>query len=212
MRVALLEASHWHIPLYLDALQVPGIEVVAVSDAEHVKGEEIARRFGSALYPSSEALLDREKIDFAFAFGRHSEMPAIAGSLIARRIPFALQKPCAVRSEQVTRLRRLADAADLYVAVPFIFRISDLLSAKREVEGRIPSDFHYMAIRFIVGPPSRYEAAGAGWALDPELAGGGSTINVATHFIDLFRLLTGKDITRVSAVMNSRTHRGSVED
>jgi len=63
-----------------------------------------------------------------------------------------------------------------------------------------------------VGPPSRYEAAGAAWALDPAFAGGGSTINVATHFIDFFRLLTAKDVTRVSAVMHSRTHRGSVED
>ena len=47
MRVALLEVSHWHVPLYLDALEAPGIEVVAVSDAEKVKGEAIAARFGT---------------------------------------------------------------------------------------------------------------------------------------------------------------------
>jgi len=212
MRVALLEASHWHVPLYLDALQAPGIEVVAISDAEHVQGEAIARRFGCRLYSSSHDLLAREKVDFAFTFGRHSEMPALAEALIGRNIPFALEKPCGITMAQVTRLRKLTEEANLYCAIPFIFRMSDLLSALREVEGRIPSNFHYMAIRFIVGPPSRYEAAGAGWALDPQFSGGGSTINVATHFIDLFRLLTGKDITRVSAVMNSRTHGGSVED
>jgi predicted dehydrogenase len=87
-----------------------------------------------------------------------------------------------------------------------------LLSALQAAEGRIPSDFNYMSFRFIVGPPDRYEAAGAGWALDPVVSGGGSTINVATHFIDFFRLLTGKEIVRVSAIMNSRTHRGAVED
>ena len=59
MKIALLEASHWHIPLYLDALQAPGIEVVAVSDAEHVKGEQVAARFGSTLYRSSYELLER---------------------------------------------------------------------------------------------------------------------------------------------------------
>ena len=42
MKVALLEASHWHVPLYLNALEAPGIEVVALSDAEQVKGEAIA--------------------------------------------------------------------------------------------------------------------------------------------------------------------------
>src|SRR6185295_14973970 len=66
MKVALLEASHWHVPLYLDPLETSGIEVVAVSDAEHVKGQAIAERFGSRLYSSSYELLDREKVDFAF--------------------------------------------------------------------------------------------------------------------------------------------------
>ena len=212
MKVALLEVSHWHVPLYLDALQAPGIEVVAVSDAEHVKGKEVAARYGCSLYSSSYELLKREKVDFAFVFGRHSEMPTLAEALIARHIPFALEKPCGVSMSQVSRLRKLTEEANLYCAIPFIFRMSDMLSVLTSAEGRIPSDFNYMSIRFIVGPPSRYEAAGAGWALDPVFAGGGSTINVATHFIDLFRLLTGKEIVQVSATMHSRTHRGAVED
>src|SRR5438067_1432831 len=199
MKVALLEASHWHVPLYLEPLEAPGIEVVAVSDAEQVKGQAVAARFGSTLYSSSYELLDRERVDFAFAFGRHSEMPAIAEALIARKISFALEKPCGVSMSQVTRLRKLTEGANLYCAIPFIFRSSDLLAALKDAEGRIPSDFNYMSFRFIVGAPDRYEAAGAGWALDPVFSGGGSTINVATHFIDFFRLLTGKEIARVSA-------------
>ena len=87
MNVALLEASHWHVPLYLDPLDATGIEVVAVSDAEQVKGAAVAARFGSTLYSSSNELLDREKVDFAFVFGRHSEMPAFAEALIARKTP-----------------------------------------------------------------------------------------------------------------------------
>ena len=212
MKVALLEASHWHVPLYLDPLEASGIEVVAVSDAEQVQGEAVAARYGSRLYQSSHELLEHEKVDFAFAFGRHSEMPAIAEALIARKIPFALEKPCGVNMSQVTRLRKLAEEANVYCAIPFIFRISDLLAALKDAEGRIPSDFNYMSFRFIVGAPDRYEAAGAGWALDPVFSGGGSTINVATHFIDFFRLLTGKEIARVSATMHSRTHGGAVED
>ena len=128
-------------------------------------------------------------------------MPAIAEALIARKIPFALEKPCGVNMSQVTRLRKLAEEANVYCAIPFIFRISDLLAALKDAEGHIPSDFNYMSFRFIVGAPDRYEAAGAGWALDPAFSGGGSTINVATHFIDFFRLLTGKEVARVSSIM-----------
>src|SRR5204862_6293002 len=110
------------------------------------------------------------------------------------------------------RLRKLSEEANLYCAIPFIFRISDLFNALKGAEGRVPSEFNYMSFRFIVGAPDRYEAAGAAWALDPAFSGGGSTINVATHFFDFFRLLTGKEVARVSAIIHSRTHRRDVED
>jgi predicted dehydrogenase len=212
MRVAIIEASHWHIPLYLTALEAPDIELVAISDAENAKGREIAARFNCKLYDSYAQLLDREQVDFVFAFGRHAEMTRIGEALVQRGIPFALEKPCGVRADDVARLRQQAEAAGLYVAVPFIFRISDFLAAVKEVEGQVPSDFNHLQFRFIVGQPSRYVAAGAPWMLDPAVAGGGSTINVATHFIDLFRFLTGKEVATVSAQMNSRTHRGAIED
>jgi predicted dehydrogenase len=212
MRVAILEASHWHVPLYLDPLEAKGIEVVAVSDAEHVKGSAIAERYGCKLYSSSLELLDREQIDFAFVFGRHADMPTFAEACIVRKIPFALEKPCGKNMAQVTRLRELVEAANLYCAIPFIFRISDLYEALKAAEGQIPSNFNYMSFRFIAGSPERYKAAGSGWVLDPAMSGGGPTINLATHFIDLFRLLTGKEVVRVSAIMNSRTHHCAIED
>lgn len=212
MRVALLEVSHWHVPLYLDPLEAKGIEVVAVSGAEHVKGAAIAERFGCKLYSSGLELLEREQIDFAFVFGRHSEMPTYAEACIARRIPFALEKPCGMNMAQVSRLRKLAEAAKVYCAVPFIFRLSDLYAAIKAAEGRTPSDFNFMSFRFIAGSPERYKAVGSGWMLDPMFSGGGATINLATHFIDFFRLLTGKEVVRVSSVMNSLTHRGAIED
>jgi len=212
MKVAIIEASHWHIPLYLTALEAPGIEVVALSDRENAKGKEIAERFNCRLYESYEELLDREQVDFAFAFGRHAEMFRIGETLVRRKIPFTLEKPCGVRADEVTRLRQQAESAGVYVAVPFIFRISDFLAAVTEVEGPVPGSFNHLQFRFIVGQPSRYVAAGAPWMLDPAIAGGGSTINVATHFIDLFRYLTGKEVATVSAQMHARTHRGAVED
>lgn len=212
MKVAIIEASHWHIPLYLDPLEASGIEVVAISDRENAKGKDISARFNCRLYESYEQLLDREQVDFAFAFGRHSEMSRIGEALVRRRIPFALEKPCGVRADEVALLRQQAEAAGVYVAVPFIFRISDFLTAVSEIEGQMPADFNHLQFRFIVGQPSRYVAAGAPWMLDPAVAGGGSTINVATHFIDLFRFLTGKEVATVSAQMHARTHNGAVED
>ena len=75
MRLALIEASHWHCPLYLEAFEDPGIDVVGVSDASGAKGPAIAARFGARSYASYAELLAGETVDVAFAFGRHCEMP-----------------------------------------------------------------------------------------------------------------------------------------
>jgi len=211
MKIALIEVSHWHTPLYLSALERPGIEVVAVSDSERNKGSDIASRFGCREYDSVQALLARERPDFAFAFGRHAEMPQIGKMLIERGIPFALEKPCGVRADQVAELRKLAEAAGVYVAVPLIFRLSDMLDTLAEVEGNLPMDVTNYAVRFIAGPPGRYRN-GASWMLDPAISGGGCTMNLATHFIDLFRFLTGKKVVAVSAMMSTRNHAEAIED
>ena len=212
MRIALLEASHWHTPLYLPALAQPGVQVVAMSNREPAGAAAVARQFGCPLYGSYGELLQRHPIDFAFVFGRHADMPAIGAALIERRIPFSLEKPCGTSGADVRRLRASADAQRLFVAVPFIFRIGELLRALRAAEGALPARFHHVSFRFVVGAPSRYVDSGSPWMLDPVVAGGGCTINLATHFIDLFRVLTGSDIVTVAARMSNRGHATPVED
>jgi len=99
----------------------------------------------------------------------------------------------------------MADERGVYVAVPFIFRFSDLLAGLSEAEGDIPGAFHHVSFRFVAGSPHRYPAAGSPWMLDPEAAGGGCLINLGVHFIDLFRLLTGREVTSVAAMTTSTT-------
>ncbi|WP_429488881.1 Gfo/Idh/MocA family protein [Paraburkholderia sp. RAU6.4a] len=57
-------------------------------------------------------------------------------------------------------------------------------------------------------PIARYERGGCSWMLDKRHAGGGSTLNVGVHFIDLISSLTNSPITHVSAQM--RTYRPDV--
>jgi predicted dehydrogenase len=212
MRIAIIEAGHWHAPLYLDGFDSADIEVLAVSDVTSGEGKAIAQRYGASFYADYKELIAREEVDFAFVFGRHIEMPIIAECLIDERIPFSLEKPCGTSLEQVSRLLELSERANLYVAVPFIYRVSELVEIIRKFEGGLPSEFTHLSFRFIAGAPQRYDAMGCSWMLDPEQSGGGATANVGVHFLDLFRLLSGQDVTSVSAVMSSATHDTPVED
>ena len=213
MKVALFEVSHWHVPLYFEGFERCRLEIVGVTDGENVKGPEVASRFGCPVFADPDSLLDAVDIDFAFVFGRHAEMPALAQRLIGRHIPFSIEKPCGCRADDVERIRSMAEAEDVFVAVPLWSRISDLLGAVRSLGEAGGADrFDHLAFRFIAGPPSRYVDAGAAWMMDPQVAGGGCLINLAAHLIDLALLLLDGDIVTVFGRSSHRCFATPVED
>ena len=50
----------------------------------------------------------------------------MAERLIARGIPFLIEKPCGLNLQEVRRVRLLSEKHGVYVSVPFIMRVSDL--------------------------------------------------------------------------------------
>src|SRR6185295_8321935 len=113
MRIAIVESTHWHMPLYLDALEAPGLSVVGVTDGAQKTGAALAKRFGCNVYGDLDALLAAQAVDFAFVFGRHIDMAGLAERLIAAGIPFAIEKPCGVNSDEVDRLVARAEQKNL---------------------------------------------------------------------------------------------------
>lgn len=202
MKIAILEASHWHVPLYLGALaEEPGVEVVAVSDREDGRGAAVARRFSARFYRTSEELLENERLDFVFAFGRHRDMTQIGQLLLDRGLPFALEKPCGMNAAEVGALRRRADEEHIFVSVPLIQGFSGLYKEAESIVAATGAKWSHMSFRFIAGPAQRYRDNYCPWMLDGSLAGGGCTINLAVHFIDLILRLTGANIRDVTARM-----------
>ena len=178
----------------------------------HFAGEGIAARFKSKLYADYRELLENEDVDFAFAFGRHAAMPDIARALIDRGIAFALEKPCGLNVEQVSNLRRLVDDKGIYVAVPYVYRVSDLYRRIADAAAAAPAGYNHLSFRCCAGPPERYPRMGCAWMLDPALSGGGCTMNLAGHYIDMVHALTGSGVRSVSAVMSDRMHQSGIED
>lgn len=204
--MAILEASHWHVPLYLDALEA-GAEIVAVSDRDPAVAERTARRYGARPFAGWQAAVDAPGLDVVFAFGRHVEMPAIARALVERRLPFSLEKPGGLAAADVEAVAEAAERHGVPAAVPFVQRFGPLAEWLAR-----PAPLDHAAFRFIAGPPSRYPAAGCAWMLDPAQAGGGCFINLGIHFLDLFARLAGEPIARVAARVHRRAHRTAVED
>ncbi|OLT15461.1 hypothetical protein BJF78_01920 [Pseudonocardia sp. CNS-139] len=211
MRVAVIGASHWHLDLFLPTfLELPDVEVVGVADPDAAVAEQLGTKLGCAWSASYEGLCEQVRPDFVLALGEHADMPAEAAHLIERGIPFAMEKPCGTDSAQVHALAGKAAAAGAFAAVPFVWRQSELLAAMRE---RFSDDeISYLSFRWIAGPPTRYLEAGCAWMLDPARSGGGCTINLSVHMLDLARVLFGDPVEVVAATMSNHAYGLPVED
>ncbi len=211
VRVAFIGVSHWHAPMYYDpASKSAGIEIAAVTDPDPAVVEPASRTLGAAGYTDHREMIAKAKPDFAFAFARHCDMPDVANALIDGKVPFIIEKPGGLTSGEVAAFRDRAKTQGLYAGCGFNFRGSDLCLKMQSVIGDDPVT--HASFRYIAGGPYRYRNANCSWMLDPAQSGGGSTINLSPHFIDLFRLLSRSEPTEVTSLMGNFTWGLPIED
>jgi predicted dehydrogenase len=210
MRVAFFGVSHWHAPLYYrPAAALDGVEIVGVGDESPAVAERVGQALGVPGHVEPERLL-AQRPDFAFVFGRHVDMPALGGLLVDAGVSFVIEKPAGLHASDVEALRDRARARGLHVGTGFNFRVSDWFKRLRELTADDPATVARFA--FISGPPARYRQLGCAWMLDPSLSGGGCTINLAGHLVDLFRQFTGTEPSVHSALMDNQSWGEPIED
>jgi predicted dehydrogenase len=190
LKIALIGASHWHVPLYLNAFETENLNLAAVSDQNIEFSRGIADQFHCRSYLDWFELLDEEKPDFVFAFAQHSEMPTLAKELISRGIPFSIEKPLGTCANDVRDVREFAYKKGVFCSIPFIWRYSNLLvDLRRKVSAQ---DFTNFSFIFVAGPPNRYLNSSP-WMLKAATAGSGCMTNLGIHFIDMALLLSGSE-------------------
>jgi predicted dehydrogenase len=209
-RVAIVGASHWHVPLYVKGIIELGIHVCGIQDIDLDFSIRLAKELNTVGYDNINELLDEVKPDFVFAFAKHHEMPSLAKNLINRRIPFAIEKPVGMNFQQVEELEKLAKVNNVFCSIPFVWRYSDVVeSIKSQIN---PDDLVHLSFRFVAGPPERYLENGSPWMMDIQQAGGGCMTNLGVHFLDLALYLTGSKNIKVLSAIHHHSSRYSVED
>jgi predicted dehydrogenase len=212
MRIVLIGVSHWHTPFYLDPLlTMPGMSVIGVSDPDLARAQEMASKAHCPAFDDYREMCARLKPDFAFALGRHCDMADEARFLIAGRIPFAMEKPCAITAADAHDIAARAAAANLFAAVPFVIRYSKLIDTIREIAAG--GAVQYIAFKFIGGMVDRYHEQRVDWMLHRATAGGGPLLNLGVHFLDLCRVpLPGAQLKVVGSVMSNHFSGLDIED
>lgn len=214
IRVGLVEVGHWHSGMYVSTLMgMDDVEIVAISDRNVGVARCVGSKIGCPFYADYLDLLRNEELDFVFAFGVHLEMPRIIEALIDRGMPFIIEKPAGTDYRQLEPLVRRAEEEDLFSATSFPYRCSPWVRKIDEIRrSGLLGNFLHGYYRYITGSPMRYVDWGCPWMLNKELSGGGCTINLSIHFIDLARYLTGSEVSRVFARMGNSGFNLEIED
>ncbi|MDO8631521.1 MAG: Gfo/Idh/MocA family oxidoreductase, partial [Phycisphaerales bacterium] len=211
--VVVIGPQHWHTGGYIRVLKdMSDVKFVGVSDPDPAVAKKYATDMGCPAFADYRDMCGKLKPDFAVAMGRHCDMAAEAEFLMNEGIPFLMEKPCGVNLEEVSRLAELARRKQAFAAIPFSERQGPMID---QIRDRLGFDkLHYVMFNRILGTPARYLENGNPWMLDPVQAGGGCTLNLSVHWLDLFQYFMGPGakIEITSATMSNAAYRLPIED
>jgi predicted dehydrogenase len=210
VRVVLIGVSHWHTPFFLDpCLEIADVSIVGVSDPDLSRTEAAAAKAGCKAFADYREMCAVLTPDFAFALARHCDMAELARFLIGARIPFAMEKPCAIDAAEAADIAAQAAASGVFAAIPYVIRYSPLIEAILSMNEPV----QYAMFKFIGGMVDRYQQQRVEWVTDRRLSGGGPLLNLGVHFMDLCRvLLPGADLAVTGAMMSNRNAHLTIED
>ncbi|MBF6600224.1 MAG: Gfo/Idh/MocA family oxidoreductase [Dehalococcoidia bacterium] len=172
--------------------EMPGVELVAVCDADGARVAQGAGERGIRGYSDARAMLDGERLDLvSIAVPTRAHLD-VALDAIARGVALLIEKPLAATLDEGARLRAAAAAAGVPMTVGHIERFNPaVLAMKARVQaGELGRVLQVHARR--VGPfPRRVRDVGV-------------VLDLAPHDIDLMRFITGSEVTRVQAETEQR--------
>jgi myo-inositol 2-dehydrogenase/D-chiro-inositol 1-dehydrogenase len=177
----------WISGLHLEALERLGrTELVGVVSRTTETARAVTSRWGGEPYDDVDGMLDAARPDVAYVAVPPHRAVAIGERLVARGIPFLIEKPLA--ADDAAGPERLAAAVErsgLVVAVGYHLRALDILP---EVRARLTERPPGLIVaRWLDSTPGP-----AWWSRVAE--GGGQVVEQATHVYDLARLVLGEAV------------------
>ncbi|MCE5322642.1 Gfo/Idh/MocA family oxidoreductase [bacterium] len=213
LKIAFAGARHFHAMMFLNTIKKMPHEIVAIADVDTAFIEEKSAAFGCRGYNDYKVMLDTEKPDFVFSFGKHRDMAGILKEILARNIPVCTEKPITDDPDTMRSLAETAKKNGIYTDVALPLRFSPILltiNAFREKHdiGKVVHCY----FRNMAGPVQRYVDWGNAWMIDKELALGGPFMNEGAHYIDLFLQIAGQPITSSIGFTTNHIYGGSIDD
>ncbi len=182
---------------------IPGLLLQAVS-RRSAKGAVQAGQWQCRYHRDWQGLVVADDVDAVISVVPPALNKDIALACAKAQKPLLLEKPLAGSLEDARFIERLSRHEGLHLMVGHTLRYN-------AVVGILKTELPNLGPMFSFAANQRLEPATLEWLHAPELAGAGVSFHTAVHVFDALRLITGREIVRVSAV--TRCHgKNPLED
>lgn len=188
-----------HLPILSERLDV---DLVAVSDPDHLKAETLGARFGVPRVLSDEEILSDDQVQAAVICTPNHLHESLAIEALERGKHVLVEKPLATSAEGVRRVLDAAEASGRHLSVGMHHRFRpDVGALTAFVAGGELGDIYTVRANSLT---QSMPAVASTWRQEPEEAGGGALMDLGVPILDLaFWLVDYPRITRVTAVFRS---------
>ena len=201
MKIAMVGAGSW-ARVHLEILtQEAFIEIVGHVHPRPEKLSTTIQRWGGRAYANCEELLNHEQVDAVWVTVPPGSHGKIEQSLIARHIPFFVEKPLSADRKTAETIGEAIEHAGLVVGVGYHWRAMDTIPLVKEKLAGKSVRMVLAAWHDATPPPS--------WWHHQETCGG-QMVEQATHLFDIARLLVGE--AKVLASTASHIDRAAYPD
>lgn len=184
-------------------------EIVGVADVNPQAAADRAAEYGVAPSTDYLAMLETARPDAVSVCTPPSQHLPVVEAAARLRIAVLCEKPPARSVSETQSLVDAAQAAGIVLQFAFCHRFhlpvrqaQDLIGSG--AIGRLVQIYNRFGFRF--------DRAAGSWFTERAVAGGGVLIDTLVHSIDLFRVLTGSEVTAVSASVSTSLPGIAVED
>ena len=197
--------------MHRQALELPTVNLVGVSDVNVTVGEARAAELGCPFFEDYEALLAETSPDIVIILTPHPFHAEISIACLEAGAHVLVEKPMAVSVAEADAMIAAADANNRHLAVNFQYRARPEVRAARKLlkEGNLGQLLHLDMT--MAWPRTSTYYQGASWRATWRGEGGGILMNQAPHNLDLISYFLGLP-ERVVAWTRTRLHPIETED
>lgn len=185
-------------------MSLSGHELVAVMNRNIGKAKKYARKYNAPYYyDSAQELVNNPYIDTVYIATpnyQHCEHTLIAAK---RGLHILCEKPMAMNLKEAEQMIEVSRQNNVKLMIGHTRRFHAGYQWARNcvTKGFLGEITAVRAVNEVYCPAEPTQ-----WRFVPELSGGGAIMDIGIHSFDLLRYLSGREITQVSALTNTRSY------